>query len=87
MDFTYQPVERYRAIMALLLLTLMLLIRIDLKTFQSSSKGLIQDSSKLKKFADYDFRFDENVRKFSKWVENAAGKGEIARYAQYLLFP
>ena len=26
------------------------------------------------------FRFDENVRKFCKWVENTVGKGEIARY-------
>ena len=65
----------------------MLLIRIDLKTFQTSPKGLIQDSTKLKNLADYDFRFVENGRKFSKWVENAAGKGEIARYAQFLLFP
>ena len=23
----------------------------------------------------------------SKWVENAVGKGEIARYEQFLLFP
>ena len=27
------------------------------------------------------------ARKFSKWVENAVGKGEIARYEQFLLFP
>ena len=25
--------------------------------------------------------------KFSKWVENNVGKGEIARYEQFLLFP
>ena len=24
---------------------------------------------------------------FSDWVENIAGKGEIARYEQFLLFP
>ena len=29
----------------------------------------------------------ENVRKFAKWVENTVGKGEIARYEQFLLFP
>ena len=29
----------------------------------------------------------ENGRKFSKPVENSAGKGEIARYEQFLLFP
>ena len=31
--------------------------------------------------------FDENGTKFSKWVENTVGKGEIARYEQFLLFP
>ena len=30
---------------------------------------------------------DENGRKFSKWVENIQGKGEIAHYKQFLLFP
>ena len=29
----------------------------------------------------------KNCRKFSKWVENTVGKGEIARYEQFLLFP
>ena len=33
------------------------------------------------------FKLDENGRKFPKWVENAVGKGEIARYEQCLLFP
>ena len=46
----------------------------------------ILDSSKLKEFADDNFKFDENCRKLSKWVENTAGKGEIARYEQFLLF-
>ena len=45
------------------------------------------DSSKLKKFADNNFKFDENGSKLSKQVENTAGKGEIARYEQFLLFP
>ena len=35
----------------------------------------------------WDFKFDENERKFSKRVENTVGKGEIARYEQFLLFP
>ena len=46
----------------------------------------ILDSSKLKEFADDNFKFDENGRKLSKWVENTVGKGEIARYEQFLLF-
>ena len=33
------------------------------------------------------FKFDENVAKFSKMVEDTVGKGEIARYEQFLLFP
>ena len=50
-------------------------------------KGQILDSSKLKEFADDDFKFDENGRKSSKQVENAVGKGEIARYERSLLSP
>ena len=45
------------------------------------------DSSKLKEFADDNFSFDENGRKFSERVENTVGKGEIARYEKFLLFP
>ena len=47
----------------------------------------ISDRSKLKQSADDNFKFDENSRKFSKRVENTVGKGEIARYEQFLLFP
>ena len=39
------------------------------------------------RFADKNFKFDENDRKLSYWVENTVGKGEIARYEQFLLFP
>ena len=38
-------------------------------------------------FGDDNFIFDENGRKLSKQVENTVGKGEIARYEQFLLFP
>ena len=40
----------------------------------------ILDRSKLKQSADYNFKFDENSRKFSKWVGST-------RYEQFLLFP
>ena len=43
------------------------------------------DRSNLKQSADDNFKFDENSRKFSKQVENTVGKGEIARYKQFLL--
>ena len=44
------------------------------------------DSSKLKVFADNNFKLDENGRNFSKWVENTVGEGEIAHCKQFLLF-
>ena len=47
----------------------------------------ILDSSKLKEFADDNFKFDKNGRKLSKRVENTVGKGEIALYEQFFLFP
>ena len=33
------------------------------------------------------FKFDEGGRKFSKRIEYTVGKGEIARYEQFLPFP
>ena len=50
-------------------------------------KQQISDSSKLKELADDNFKFDKYGRKSSKRVENAVGKGGIARYKQFLLFP
>ena len=38
-------------------------------------------------FADDNFKLDENGREVSKRLENTVGKGEIARYEQFLLFP
>ena len=55
--------------------------------FIPSPDDKILDSSKLKEFADNDFKFNENARKLSKRVENTVGKGEIARYEQFLRFP
>ena len=50
-------------------------------------KQQILDSSKLKVFADDNFKLYENDRKFPEQVESTMGKGEIARYKQFLLFP
>ena len=41
----------------------------------------------LKKFADDNIIYDENGLKFFKWVKKTVGKGEIARYEQFLPFP
>ena len=41
----------------------------------------------MKNFADDNLKFEENGRKLFKPVENTVGKGEIARYEQFLLFP
>ena len=51
--------------------------------YQTTNFRLFQ----LKEFADDNFKCDENGRKLSKQVENTVGKGEIARYEQFLLFP
>ena len=51
---------------------------------QFCTRQQILDSSKLKEFADDNFKFDQNdenlTRKLSKRVENTVGKGEIVRY-------
>ena len=41
----------------------------------------------MKEFAKKNFKLDECREKFSKSIENTEGKGEIARYHQFLLFP
>ena len=51
------------------------------------TKRQLLNSSKLKEFADENFKIDENGRKFSEQVENTVVKEEIARYEQFLLFP
>ena len=55
--------------------------------YQPFTRRQILDSSKQKEFADDNLKFDKNGRRLSKWVENTVGKGEIARYEQFLLFP
>ena len=50
-------------------------------------KKQILDPSKQEEFANDDFEFDINGKKFSKQVEKTVGKGEIACYKQFLLFP
>ena len=54
---------------------------------QPFPKRQILDSSELKEFPDNNFEYDENGRKFFKWIENTVGKGEIAHYEQFLLCP
>ena len=58
-----------------------------LEWYLTLSQTKILDTSKLKEFADDNFKFDENGRKLSKQVENTVGKGEIACYEQFILFP
>ena len=56
-------------------------------TVNPFSNNKFLDSSRLQEFADNIFNFDENGKHFSKRVGNAMGKGEIAHYMQFLLFP
>ena len=55
--------------------------------FLAFHKRQILDSYKLKEFADNNFELEEKGGKFSKRVENVVGKGEIARFEQFLYFP
>ena len=48
-----------------------------LKFVLSITRRQILDSSKLKEFADDNFKFDENGRKLSIRVENTMGKVEL----------
>ena len=57
------------------------------KRVELITRRQILDSSKLKEFADDNFKSHENERKLSKWVENTVRKGEIACNEQFLLFP
>ena len=54
---------------------------------QTFPKRQILDSYKLKKIAGDNVKFNGNGRKFSQPIENTMGKGEIARYEQFLLYP
>ena len=51
--------------------------------YQTTNFRLFQTE---KEFADDNFKF-ENGLKLSKRIENTVGKGEIAPYEQFLLFP
>ena len=52
-----------------------------------NANTIIQPIRSICSFADDFFKFDENRRKSLKRVENTVGKGKIARYEQFLLFP
>ena len=52
------------------------------------SQTKISDSSKLKEFADDNFKFEEKWQKILQMgTKNTVGKGEIACYEQFLFFP
>ena len=56
-------------------------------SFPKKKTPQILDSSKLKKFADNNFKFYENDRQFSKIIVYFMGKREITCYEQFLFFP
>ena len=51
----------------------------QLLLYEPFPKRQILDSSKLKVFADDNFKLDENAGKLFERIENTVGKGEIAR--------
>ena len=63
------------------------LIKSENKSVNPFPDDKILDWFKLKQSADDNFEFNVNSKNFSKLVENTVGKGEIARYEQFLLFP
>ena len=63
---------------------IMYLFRLSILPFP---KWQILGSPKLKEFTDHNFKVHENGGKFSECIENTVGKGKIARYKQFLLFP
>ena len=75
----HSPIEMLKGLYPVLVITS--------SAFNPLPDNKILDRSKLKHSAGSNFKFDENSRKFSKWVENTVGKGKIARYEQFLLFP
>ena len=50
-------------------------------------KQQISKSSKRNEFLDDIFEFDKNGTEFSKRVGSTVGKGEIAHYKHFILFP
>ena len=58
----------------------------DYVIFNPLPDDKFSDSSKLREFADDNFKFDENGRKLSEQEENTV-EGKITRYEQFLLFP
>ena len=75
------------SLMVILFITKCFLFVYMYKDLLTLSQTIILDFSKLKEFADDKFKFDENGGKFSDWLENTVGKGEIALNKQFLLFP
>ena len=59
---------------------------LDLHYLKCSKTTNFRSFQTEKNFADDNYKFNENERKFKR-VENTVGKGEIARYEQFLLFP
>ena len=55
----------------------------SLPYYQTTNFRLFQ----IEEFADDNLKFEENGKQLSKQVENTVGKGKIARYEQFLLFP
>ena len=58
-----------------------------MQSANSYNSGQILHFTKLKEFAEDNFEFDENGKKFFKRVEDTVGKGKIDCYEQLFLFP
>ena len=59
------------------------MLKSTLNQFQMTNFRLFQTERVCRQHSE----FDESSRKFSQQVENTLGKGEIAHYEQFFLFP
>ena len=55
-------------------------------SFEESTICRLVMGYKMKGYADDNFKFDENTESFLNRYKSTVGKGEIARYKQFLLF-
>ena len=67
-------------------MTILNLMKIPERSLNPFPNEKFWTPSRLKEFADDNFRFDENGIKFFNRLENTVRKGEIACYEQFLLF-
>ena len=81
-DISQYPTRKHETIITSITLSYSVLHHLN-----SFPNGKFQPLQNWNSFQMTNFEFDENGGKISKRLENTGGKGEIARYKQFLFFP